>query len=177
MKKKENYYLYFYRKGEDILYIGRTKNFHLRHKEHCVHKDRCVLSNYDNVLLIEYSSVFMSAALELYLIAKYNPFCNKAEKYFYERDPFLEFAFNAYQTKTEILKREDLLQLKEEDLLELPERKKGGRPPTSSSKLNYAISLAMNKKYSIKEVTEMSGVSSSVIYRELKKRKLVRPKI
>lgn len=47
----------------------------------------------------------------------------------------------------------------------------GGRPKTNKRVLDKAIKLYDSKVYSITEITEISGVSQSVLYRALKKRR------
>lgn len=44
----------------------------------------------------------------------------------------------------------------------------GGRPKTSADKLKKAIALYHTKQYSIKEITELTGVSKSTLYRVIK---------
>ena len=44
----------------------------------------------------------------------------------------------------------------------------GGRPKTESEKLNKAIALYKTKEYSITEITELTGVSKSTLYRAVK---------
>ena len=44
----------------------------------------------------------------------------------------------------------------------------GGRPKTESDKLNKAIALYKTKEYSITEITELTGVSKSTLYRSIK---------
>ncbi|MCP1224063.1 recombinase family protein [Sebaldella sp. S0638] len=44
----------------------------------------------------------------------------------------------------------------------------GGRPKTKMEKIKRAIKLYEGKEYSIKEIKEMTGVSKSVLYRNLK---------
>lgn len=43
----------------------------------------------------------------------------------------------------------------------------GGRPATDSKALERAIKLYNSKEYTVKEITEMTGVSRSVLYRNL----------
>ena len=52
--------------------------------------------------------------------------------------------------------------------------KTGGRPKVDQSKLDKAVKLAMARDLSMREVTEITGVSRDVIYRELRKRGLKR---
>ncbi|HFJ9404064.1 TPA: recombinase family protein [Bacillus paranthracis] len=47
----------------------------------------------------------------------------------------------------------------------------GGRPKMSKEQLDYAITLYETKKYSIKEITEKTGVSKAKLYKELNERK------
>jgi len=47
----------------------------------------------------------------------------------------------------------------------------GGRPPTPKSKLEKAIKLYHTNAYSINEITEMTGVKRSVLYRALRKKR------
>lgn len=47
--------------------------------------------------------------------------------------------------------------------------RKGGRPPIDPKVLDKAIKLYNSKTYSIKEITEITGVSKAKIYQELKK--------
>ena len=44
----------------------------------------------------------------------------------------------------------------------------GGRPKTESEKLNMAIAMYKTKEYSITEITELTGVSKSTLYRSVK---------
>lgn len=44
----------------------------------------------------------------------------------------------------------------------------GGRPKTAADKLNKAVALYKTKEYSITEITELTGVSKSTLYRSLK---------
>lgn len=44
----------------------------------------------------------------------------------------------------------------------------GGRPKTAAEKLNKAIALYKTKEYSITEITELTGVSKSTLYRAIK---------
>ena len=44
----------------------------------------------------------------------------------------------------------------------------GGRPKTESDKLNKAIALYKTKEYTITEITELTGVSKSTLYRAIK---------
>ncbi|PTC10437.1 recombinase family protein [Bacillus wiedmannii] len=48
---------------------------------------------------------------------------------------------------------------------------KGGRPKMSKEQLDHAITLYETGKYSIKEITEKTGVSKAKLYKELKERK------
>lgn len=43
----------------------------------------------------------------------------------------------------------------------------GGRPKTSTEKINKAIALYKTKEYSITEITELTGVSKSTLYRAI----------
>ena len=52
--------------------------------------------------------------------------------------------------------------------------KTGGRPKVDQSKLDKAVKLAMARDLSMREVTEITGVSRDVIYRELRNRGLKR---
>ncbi len=47
----------------------------------------------------------------------------------------------------------------------------GGRPKMDKEKLDHAITLYETGKYSIKEITEKTGVSKAKLYKELKERK------
>ncbi|MGJ0700915.1 recombinase family protein [Clostridium perfringens] len=47
--------------------------------------------------------------------------------------------------------------------------KKGGRPPKSKQDINLAIQMYNSKKYKISEITELTKVSKSTIYRYLNK--------
>lgn len=47
----------------------------------------------------------------------------------------------------------------------------GGRPKMSKEKLDHAIDLYETKKYSIKDITEKTGVSKAKLYKELNERK------
>jgi DNA invertase Pin-like site-specific DNA recombinase len=49
--------------------------------------------------------------------------------------------------------------------------RKGGRPKTNQKKLDKAITLYESKKYTIKEITEETGISKAKLYQELNKRK------
>ena len=44
----------------------------------------------------------------------------------------------------------------------------GGRPKISTEKLNKAIALYKTKEYTITEITELTGVSKSTLYRSVK---------
>lgn len=44
----------------------------------------------------------------------------------------------------------------------------GGRPKTNADAVNKAIALYNTKQYSIKEITELTGVSKSTLYRSIK---------
>ena len=44
----------------------------------------------------------------------------------------------------------------------------GGRPKTNEMAVNKAIALYNTKQYSIKEITELTGVSRSTLYRSIK---------
>lgn len=44
----------------------------------------------------------------------------------------------------------------------------GGRPKTANEKLNKAIALYKTKEYTITEITELTGVSKSTLYRSVK---------
>jgi len=46
----------------------------------------------------------------------------------------------------------------------------GGRPKLDERKLSKAIRLYESKEYTIREIVELSGVSSASLYRELNKR-------
>lgn len=52
----------------------------------------------------------------------------------------------------------------------------GGRPKTDRKKLDKAIKLYHAKTHSIREITEITGVSQSVLYRELKEEKKIKTK-
>lgn len=47
----------------------------------------------------------------------------------------------------------------------------GGRPKMSKEQLDHAIDLYETKKYSIKDITEKTGVSKAKLYKELTERK------
>ena len=47
-------------------------------------------------------------------------------------------------------------------------RRKGGIPKSDEKALNKAIKLYQSKEYSIKEIVSMTGISQSIIYRNLK---------
>jgi DNA invertase Pin-like site-specific DNA recombinase len=47
----------------------------------------------------------------------------------------------------------------------------GGRPKMDKGKLDHAITLYETQKYSIKEITEKTGVSKAKLYKELNERK------
>jgi DNA invertase Pin-like site-specific DNA recombinase len=51
--------------------------------------------------------------------------------------------------------------------------RKGGRPKTDQKVLDKAIRLYETKEYTVKEITEMTGVSKPKLYQELNKRKEV----
>ncbi|MFD0767902.1 recombinase family protein [Bacillus sp. CGMCC 1.60114] len=44
----------------------------------------------------------------------------------------------------------------------------GGRPKKDEKKIQQAIELYQSEKFTVKEIKEMTGVSSSTLYRELK---------
>lgn len=48
--------------------------------------------------------------------------------------------------------------------------RKGGRPPMDPDKIEHALMLYDSKKYTIKEITEKTGVSKAKLYQVLKKR-------
>ncbi|WP_051253608.1 helix-turn-helix domain-containing protein [Paenibacillus alginolyticus] len=48
--------------------------------------------------------------------------------------------------------------------------RKGGRPPMDKNKIDMALTLYDSKKYTIKEITERTGVSKAKIYQTLKNR-------
>lgn len=50
----------------------------------------------------------------------------------------------------------------------------GGRPRTNESKLSAAIALYQTDEMSVSEISKATGVSRSVLYRELDKRKIER---
>ncbi len=47
--------------------------------------------------------------------------------------------------------------------------KKGGRPTKREDKVEVAIKMYKSKDYSIKEITEMTGLSKTTLYRYLEK--------
>lgn len=47
----------------------------------------------------------------------------------------------------------------------------GGRPKMNKEQLDHAITLYETKKYTIKEITEKTGVSKAKLYKELNERK------
>ncbi len=47
----------------------------------------------------------------------------------------------------------------------------GGRPKKSEKKIKQALKLYDSKQYSLREIKEMSGVSTTTLYRYLEKRK------
>lgn len=49
-----------------------------------------------------------------------------------------------------------------------------GRPTANINKLEHALSLYNTANYTAKEITEICGISKSTLYRELRKRGLVR---
>lgn len=49
--------------------------------------------------------------------------------------------------------------------------RKGGRPPANPAKVKKAIALYDSKEYTIKEITEETGISKALLYKELNKRK------
>jgi DNA invertase Pin-like site-specific DNA recombinase len=48
--------------------------------------------------------------------------------------------------------------------------RKGGRPPMDKNKIDMALTLYDSEKYTIKEITERTGVSKAKIYQTLKHR-------
>ena len=50
--------------------------------------------------------------------------------------------------------------------------RKGGRPAMAKEKIEHAFDLYDTKKYSIKEITEKTGVSKAKLYKELKNREI-----
>lgn len=48
---------------------------------------------------------------------------------------------------------------------------KMGRPRLNGDKIDLAVDLKMNSKYSVKQISEMTGVSISTIYREIDRRR------
>jgi DNA invertase Pin-like site-specific DNA recombinase len=48
--------------------------------------------------------------------------------------------------------------------------RKGGRPPMDKNKIDMALTLYDSEKYTIKEITERTGVSKAKIYQTLKNR-------
>lgn len=48
--------------------------------------------------------------------------------------------------------------------------RKGGRPPMDKNKIDMALKLYDSEKYTIKEITERTGVSKVKIYQTLKNR-------
>jgi DNA invertase Pin-like site-specific DNA recombinase len=49
--------------------------------------------------------------------------------------------------------------------------RKGGRPKMSKEQLDHAIDLYEMKKYTLKQVTERTGVSKAKLYKEIRERK------
>jgi len=49
--------------------------------------------------------------------------------------------------------------------------RKGGRRRADAKKVKQALALYDSKQYSIKEITEQTGVSKALLYKELNKRK------
>ncbi len=49
--------------------------------------------------------------------------------------------------------------------------RKGGRPPVNNKKLNHALTLYKSKQHTIKEIEELTGISSSTLYRAIEKQK------
>ncbi|ADC48948.1 resolvase serine resolvase family [Alkalihalophilus pseudofirmus OF4] len=49
--------------------------------------------------------------------------------------------------------------------------RKGGRPKTDARKLDHAVRLYEAKSHSVREITELTGVSKGSLYRELDRRK------
>ena len=49
--------------------------------------------------------------------------------------------------------------------------RKGGRPKVDQQKLNQALAMYHSQRMTVKEIGEATGVSSSTIYRSLKKEK------
>lgn len=48
--------------------------------------------------------------------------------------------------------------------------RKGGRPAASQAKIDQAITLYDSKKYTVPEITEMTGVSKTTLYKYVKER-------
>ncbi|PRT08883.1 resolvase [Bacillus thuringiensis] len=46
--------------------------------------------------------------------------------------------------------------------------RRGGRPKKDEKKIQQAIELYQSKKFTVKEIKDMTGVSSSTLYREMK---------
>ncbi|MBN6186330.1 recombinase family protein [Aneurinibacillus sp. BA2021] len=49
--------------------------------------------------------------------------------------------------------------------------RKGGRPPVNHKKLNQALTLYNSKQHTIREIEELTGISSSTLYRAIEKQK------
>lgn len=47
--------------------------------------------------------------------------------------------------------------------------RKGGRPPTDGEKIRLAVKLYNSGEYSVKEITELTGVRKSTLYKHLGK--------
>lgn len=49
--------------------------------------------------------------------------------------------------------------------------RKGGRPRMSKEQLDHAIDLYEMKKYTLKQITERTGISKAKLYKEIRERK------
>ncbi|MEW9503406.1 hypothetical protein [Jeotgalibacillus marinus] len=52
--------------------------------------------------------------------------------------------------------------------------RKGGRKPTKRSVIDHAITLYDAEKHTVKEIEELTGISKTKLYQELRKRKVLK---
>lgn len=71
LKEKTGYIVYRLKKDEDIIYVGKTINLHVRILNHKKDKD------FDTVEIISVNTELEQSLLEMYFIKKYNPVLNK----------------------------------------------------------------------------------------------------